>query len=263
MFQCLGHQLARHTLDPRRPLRGVDADRFGPAEEPAADAQLHLQAGGRLLAEDQPEFGPGRVYDRVVHGVAGQPQRLGPDHPRARDHCDLGGPAAHVHHERTRARRQVDACPRGRGDRLVHQPDHRTRPSRFEGGGHRPAFHPRRAAGHCDQCPRPQRTRVPGGPVQEPVEHERGRVQVGDDPVPQRVDDLDVLRFLARQRVGLRADRGDLPGRGVDSDRGRLIDHESPARDPDECARRAQIDRDASPQAHGAHPSIRNAVCPT
>ena len=54
---------------------------------------------------------------------------------------------------------------------------------------------------------------------QERLEHGRCRLQVRDDPIPQRMDDIDALRFLAGERISRPADRGGLPGRPVYRDR--------------------------------------------
>ena len=108
-----------------------------------------------------------------------------------------------------------------------------------------------RAAGHADQRVRPQ-PGEPAGPPQERVQHGRGRVQVGDHSVPQRVDHLDALRLLVGQRVGRLTHRRDLADRGVDGDRGGLLDHDAAARHPDERVDRAEINRHATPEAHVA-----------
>ena len=89
------------------------------------------------------------------------------------------------------------------------------------------------------------------------MQHGGGRVQVRDHAVPQRVDDLDVLRFLVGQDLRRLADRGHLADRGIDGDRGRLVEHDAAPRDPDKRVYRAEIYRHATPEAHAA------PLCPT
>jgi hypothetical protein len=100
----------------------------------------------------------------------------------------------------------------------------------------------------------PQQAAAQAGLAQEGPQHGRGRVQVRDDPVPQRVDDLDVLGFLPGQRIGGQAHGGDLAGGPVDGDRRGFLDHDAAAQDTDERVDRAEVDRYASSQPHGTRP---------
>jgi len=84
------------------------------------------------------------------------------------------------------------------------------------------------------------------------VQQRRGRIQVGDDSVPQRVDHLDVLRLLVGQRVGRLADRRDLAYRGIDGYGGRLFQHDATTRHPNERIDRTEINGHATPEAHVA-----------
>jgi hypothetical protein len=245
------HQPAGHELRTRCPLRHVQADRLGVALGPAGDAERHLQVPGRALADDQPELGPDRLHDRVVHGVARLAQRLGLDHPPAGHRRDLGGAAADVDHEAARAAAQVEPGPGRRGDRLVDQPHVVPGPPDAERGDDRPALDRGGPARHAYQRVAPQHAE-PAGPAQELVQHGRGRVQVRDDPVAQRVDHLDALRLLVGERVRRLTDRGYLAHRRVDGDRGRLVEHDAAACHPDQRVHRAEIDRHATPEAHAA-----------
>jgi hypothetical protein len=252
-----GHQAAWYVLRPRGAVRGVQADGLGPALRPAGDAERHLELPGGALADDQPQFTTDRLHDRLVHGVAGLAQRPGPDHPPARHRGDLGGPAADVDHEPARPAAEVEARAGRRGHRLVDQPHVIPGAPDAQRGDDGPALDRRGAAGHADQGVRPHRAAPAAGPAQEGVQQLHGRVQVGDDPVPQRVDHLDVLWFLVGQRVRGLTHRGDLADHGIDGDRGGLLEHDAAPRGPDEGVDRAQVNRHATSEAHVA-PS-----CPT
>jgi hypothetical protein len=248
-----GHQPAGHVVRARRALREVDPDRLRPALGAAGHAERHLELPGRPLADDEPHLGPDRRHDGLVHGVARLAQRLGPDHAPARDRGHLGGAAADVDHEPARPAGQVESGAGRRGDRLVDQPHVVPRAPDAERGHDRPPLDRGGAAGHADQRVGPQHAEPPG-PAQELVQHGGGRVQVGDDPVPQRVDHLDVLRFLVGQRVGGLAHRGHFPDRGIDGDRGGLLEHDAAPRHPDERIDRAKVNRHATPEAHVCSP---------
>jgi hypothetical protein len=244
-------QEAGHVLGARRPVRQVQADRLGEALGPAGDAERRLQLPGRALADDQAELVPQRLHDGLVHGVARLAQRLGPDHPPAGHGRDLGGAAADVDHEAARPAGQVEPGAGRGGHRLVDQPDVVPGPPDGQRGDDRPPLDRRGPARHAYQRVPPGQ-REPAGPAQERVQHGRGRVQVRDDPVPQRVDHLDVLRLLVGQHLRRLAHRGDLAHAGVDGDRGRLLEHDAPAGHPDERVHGAEIDRHATPEAHPA-----------
>jgi hypothetical protein len=250
-FQRGGHQPARDVVRARGALPGVDTDRLGPALGAAGHAERHLELPGRALADDQPHLSPDRLRDGVVHGVAGLAQRPGPDHAPARDRGHLGGAAADVDHEPARPAGQVESGAGRRGHRLVDQPHVVPGAPDAERGHDRAPLDRRRAAGHADQRVGPQHAEPPAA-AQEVVQHGGGRVQVGDDPVPQRVDHLDVLRLLVGERVRGRAHRGHLPDRRIDGDRGRLLEHDAAPRHPDERVDRAKVNRHATPEAHVA-----------
>jgi len=233
-------------------VRGVEADRLGPALGPAGHAERHLELPGGALADDQPQFIADRLHDRLVHGVAGLAQRPGPDHAPARDGGDFGGPAADVDHEPARPAGQVEAGAGRRGHRLVDEPHGVAGTPYAQRGDDGPALDRRGAAGHADQGAGPQRAAPAAGPAEEGVQQGGGRVQVGNDPVPQRVEHLDVLRLLVGQRVRGLAHRGDLADCRIDGDRGRLFEHDATARYPDERVDRTQVDRHATPEAHVA-----------
>jgi hypothetical protein len=256
-----GHQPARHVLRPRRALPGIEADRLRPALGPAGHAQRHLELAGGALADDQPELGPDRLHDRLVHRVAGLAQRLGPHHAPARDGGDLGRPAADVDHEPARPAGQVEPGPGRGGHWLVDQPHVVPGAPDAQRGDDGPPFDRRGAAGHADQGVRPQRVARAPGPAQEVVQQGSGRVQVGDDPVPQRVDHLDVLWFLVGQRIGRLAYRGDLADGCIDGDRGGLFEHDAAPSHPDQRIDRAEINGHATPEAHVA-PLCRHGQSP-
>src|ERR1700750_1266703 len=146
---------------------------------------------------------------------------------------------------------QVDPGAGGGGPRLVDQPDVVPGTPYTQRGDDRPPLDRRGPARHAHQRVPPDQ-REPAGPAQKRVQHARGRVQVRDDPVPQRVDHLDVLRFLIGQRVRRLAHRGDLAHAGVDGDRGWLLEHDAPAGHPDERVHGAEVDPHATPEAHDA-----------
>jgi hypothetical protein len=251
-----GHDPPGHVLRPRGVVRDFQADDLLPALRPAGYAECHLELPGGPLADDQAELGPRGLHDRLVHGVAGLAQRLGPDHAPAGHRRDLGGAAADVDHEPARPAGQVETGAGRRGDRLVDQPDVVPGAPHAQRGHDGPALDRRGAAGHADQRVGPQHA-VPLGPPQERVQHGRGRVQVGYHAVAQRVDHLDLQRLLPVQRVGGLTHRGHLADGGVDGDRARLLEHDPAARDPDERVNRAEINRHATPEAHIA------PFCPT
>jgi hypothetical protein len=250
------HQPARHVVRAGGTVGGVQADRLGPALGSAGHPERRLELPGGPLADDQPEFAPHGRHYRVVHRIAGLAQRSRPNHAPARDRRDLGGPAADVDHEAARAAGQVESRAGRRGHRLVDQPHVVLGAPHVQRGDNGPALDRGGAAWHADQRVWPQHAEPPGL-LQERVQHRRGGLQVGYDPVPQRVDHLDVLRFLVGQRVCGSADRGDLPDGGVDGDRGRLLEHDAAPGHPDERVDRAEVDRHATAEAHVA------PLCPT
>jgi len=195
-LQRSGHQPTGHVIRPRSAVRGVEADGLGPALGPARHAERHLELPGGALADDQPQFTADRLHDRLVHGVAGLAQRPGPDHAPARDGGDLGGPAADVDHEPARPAGQVEAGAGRRGHRLVDQPHGVAGTPHAQRGDDGPALDRCGAAGHADQGAGPQRIGPAAGPAEKGMQQGGGRVQVGDDPVSQRVEHLDVLRLL-------------------------------------------------------------------
>jgi hypothetical protein len=246
------HQPAGHVIRPRGALPGVDAHGLRPALGPARHPERHLELAGRALADDQSQLTADRLHDRVVHRVAGLAQRLGPDHAPPRHGGHLGGPAADVDHESARPAAQVEAGSGRRGHRLVDQPHVVPGAPDAQRGDDGPALDRRGAAGHADQRVGAQRVARAPGAAQEGVQQGGGRVQVGDDPVPQRVDHLDVARLLVGQRVRGLAHRGDLADRRVDRDRGRLLQHDAAPRHPDERIDRAEVNRHATSEAHVA-----------
>ena len=233
------------------------APRLPPSSPPAADPERGLELPGGALADDQAQLVPDRLRDRLVHGVARLAQRLRPDHPPAGHRRDLGGPAADVDHETADPAGQVEPGAGRRGDRLVDEPHVVPGAPDGQRRDDRAPLHRRGAAGHADQCVAPQRAGRAAGLAQEPVQHLRGGVQVGDDPVAQRVDDLDVLRFLVRERVGGLPYRGHLADGRIDRDGGRLLKHNAAPCHPDERVDRPEVDGHATAEAHVA------PLCPT
>ena len=90
--------------------------------------------------------------------------------------------------------------------------------------------------------------------AQEALQHGHRCVQVRDDPVPEGVDDVDVLGFLAGQGVRGVTHGYHPAGFPVDGDRGRLLEHDPAAGDVDKRVDRAEVDRYAWPQPHAACP---------
>ncbi len=90
---------------------------------------------------------------------------------------------------------------RGRGDRFFDEPHRAPGLDRRGGRRQRPLLDPGGPAGDADHRRRPQQGTPQPCLAQERLQHGHRPVQVGDDPVPQRVDDVDAVRFLARQHV--------------------------------------------------------------
>ena len=181
--------------------RRVHADRFHPSGPGIGEPQVHLQVPGGVAADKQAEVGLDGVHDRLIHGVAAQAQRLGTHQVAACHHRDLGGPATDVHDERAGPVGRAEASPGGGGDRFLDELH--VAPGLDCRGGHRQGslFDPGGPAGNTDHSRRPQQAAAQAGPAQERLQHGHRPVQVGDDPVPQRVDDLDALRLLPGQDV--------------------------------------------------------------
>src|SRR5258707_14930307 len=97
----------------------------------------------------------------------------------------------------------------------------------------------------------------------ERLQNGRGPAPGGDDPVPQRVDDLDVLRSLARQGIRYLAHRGRLAGFPVDGDRRGLLDDQPLAGDVDQRINRSEVNRHARPQPHESRPQPEMPVRPS
>src|SRR6185437_16515511 len=133
---------------------------------------------------------------------------------------DLGGPAADVDDEAALPPVQVQASARGGGDRLVDELHGVPGTTGAQDGEDGAALDPGGAGWHADQRARAQQAIARAGLVQERVQHLRGRVEVGDHAVAQRVDDPDVLRLLVRQIISGDANGGDCPGRRVHGDGG-------------------------------------------
>ena len=211
ILQRPGDEPAGHVLDPGVAARHVHADRFHPSGPSIGQAQVHLQVPGGVAADEQAEVGLDGVHDRLIHGVAAQAQRLGAHQVAAGHHRDLGGPAADVHDERAGPVGRADAGPGGGGDRFLDELD--VAPGLDRPGGHRqgPLLDPGGPARERRSPPtaaagRGAARRGAGTPAAW-----RPTIKVGDDPIPQRVNDLDALRLLAGQDVRGLPHGADLP----------------------------------------------------
>ena len=107
-------------------------------------------------------------------------------------------------------------------------------------------------AGHADHGNRPQQAAAQPCLAQEGRQHGRGRFQVRDHPVAQRVEDIDTLGGLTGQGVRPATDRNSLPGPPVHGDRGGFLDDEPSAADAHQGVDGTEIDRHACPQPHHA-----------
>ncbi len=233
------------------PACRVDADRLDRPGGDLGEPERHLQVPGRIAADEQPELGLDRVHDRLVHGAAAEPQRAGAHHVTAGQHRSLGVPAADVHDEAARPRREVEARADRGGDGLLDEPYRAAGAQRPDRGHQRPALHRGGATRHAHHGRRLHQPSAQAGLPEEGLQHGRGRVQVRDDAAPYRVDDLDVLRFLARQGVRGLADGRDAARRPVHGDGRRLLDRQPAAVDADKRVDGAQVNRYARPQTHG------------
>jgi hypothetical protein len=175
-------------------------------------------------------------------------------------HRDLGGSAPDVHDERTGNVGGADAGPRRGGDRLFDELHVAPRLDRPRGHREGSLFDPRGAARDADHGQRPQQATAQAGPAQERLQHGYRRVQVGDDPITQRVDDIDAPGILPSQSVRCVPHRRHAASGLVDGDRGWLIDHEPPPGDVDQRVDRSQIDCHARPQPHATFSVVQNCL---
>ena len=76
----------------------------------------------------------------------------------------------------------------------------------------------------------------------EVAQHLLGHLEVGDHAVLERADGADRARRAAQHALGVGAHRVDLAGAVVDSDHGRLGEHDAAAADVDESVGCAQVD---------------------
>ena len=246
-----------HLLHARRAAGGVEADRLRPAFGPAGQAELGLELARRPLAEDQAKArsAPRSRSPRPSRcpPSAGSPRARPASRPRPRPRSSRR-PTSTTNPPAPGA--QVEAGARGGRDRLVDELHRRSgaagrrarrRPTAAPPRWRRPARRPARAA---------ERPVARAGLAQEAVQHLRRRVQVGDHAVAQRVETLMSSALCPREHIGGGADGGHRPSGRIDSDRGRFLEHEPAALDPDERVDRAQVDRHAAPDAHPCSPLV-------
>ena len=198
--------------------------------------------------------------DRVVDLVAAQSQGLGVDDAAEADDRDVRRAASDVdHHARSGVvDRQVGAdsgCHRLLDD--IDPPCARPRRGILE----RTPFDARHLTRHADDHPR---TDQPRGPdlVDEVAQHPLSHVGIGDDPVLQRADRVDVSGRAAEHLSG-RSTRGNqAAGAGLDGDDGRLIEHDPVAAFVDQGVGGAQVNGEVSPEnrpsAHTGDRTCRN-----
>ena len=207
-------------------------------------ADLELDLLGRLAADQQLVLLLDVADDRLVELVAADADRLAHDDAAQRDHGDLARAAADVddHVAGGLGHRQAGA------DRGRHGLFDQLRPARagrvgglFDGA----LLDPGHARGHADHDPRV-------GPLvlvhlaDEVAQHLLGDLEVGDDAVFERADGADRAGRAAEHALGFGADRVDFAGAVVDSDDGRLGEHDAAAANVDEGVGGAEVDGDVA-----------------
>ena len=182
----------------------------------------------RPLAEEQVVLAPGEGDDVLVHLVAADPDAAADDDAAEADDRDLGRPAADVDDEAAGRLADREAGTDRGGHRLLDEAG--PAGAGIERGVADGALlHLGDARRDAEQHPRPGDHADPVVDlVDEVLDHLLGHVEVADDAVAQRADRDDVGRRPADHPLGLRADRQDALGLGVDGHDGRLA-HDDPA----------------------------------
>ena len=107
--------------------------------------------------------------------------------------------------------------------------------------GHRPPLDLGDGRRHADQHPRAVEAAHPG-PAQQQPDHALGHVEVGDGPLAERADGLDVAGRAADHLPGLVAHGQHVAGLDVEGDDGGLVEDDAPAPGVDEGVGGAEVD---------------------
>src|SRR5919106_689114 len=219
-----------------------------------ADLELELLSG--LLPDEELVLLLDVAHDRLVHLVTADADGLRDDDAAEGDDGDLGGAAADVHDHVPGRLGDRQAGADGRRHRLFDQVSlaRSGREGRLFNGA---LLHSRDAARHADDDAWVGEA-VVVHLLDEVAEHRLGHVEVGDDAVLQRPDGRDGAGRAAEHALGLDPDGVDFARALVDSDHGRLGEHDSAPADVDERVRRAEVDSHlataeaayVAPQAH-------------
>ena len=220
--------------------------RVGLVGEGKGRADRHLDLLGGALPQRQRVLLLDVGDDRLVELVPPDADRQGGHDAAEGDDGDLGGAAADV--DDHVARRLVDGQTGadGRRHRLL---DDVGGPGACRDGGllHGPLLHPGDAGGDADHDPglgeHPPLVHL----LDEVAEHLLGDVEVGDHAVLEGPDGEDVAGGPADHPLGLRPDRQDGPGLGVDRHDRRLVEHGPAPPDVDEGVGRAEVDGHVPP----------------
>ncbi len=202
---------------------------------------LDLDLLGGAVADEQAVHLAHVVDDRLVQLVAGDAHRLAVDDAGHRDDRDVGGAAADVDDHVAGRLGDGQAGADRRRHRLVDQVD-------LAGLGpqrallHRAPLDLRDLGRHADDDARPDPHAARAGPLDEVGEHPLGGVEVGDDPVAQRLDRHHVVRRAPEHLLGAAPDRLDPVVRRVVGDDRRLVQDDAATGGEDAGVGRAEID---------------------
>jgi len=183
--------------------------------------------------------------DGLVHLVAPGAHRGGVGEAAQREHGNLGGAAADVHHHAAdRLGHRHVSADRG-GHRLEDQVD--VAGARVGGGiADRAAFDRGRARGHADHDLGVAEHRLLAVHLlDEVLDHLLGDFDVGDHAVAQRADRLDAIRGLAHHHLRIvthRLDAADAVDR-LDRHHRRLVEHDPLVLHIDQRVGSAEVDR--------------------
>jgi hypothetical protein len=173
------------------------------AGHPHRGSQRHLDSLGSGLADHQVVLAADGRGDRLIHLVAADPERRAVGKAAQRQHRDLSRAASDVDDHGAHRLGNGKARADRRRHRLLDQP-HLGRAGVGGGVADRPALHRRRARGDADDDlgKRGKRDWAAVRLVDEVLDHLLGDVEIGDDPVAQRPDRLDVVGCLAHHQLG-------------------------------------------------------------
>ena len=191
------------------------------------DRHLHLLGGA--LAEHEVVFLLDPGDDRLVELVTADADALGDDDAAERDDGDLGGATTDVDHHRSGRLVDRQTHPDGGRHRLLDGVGAAGSGviGRFFDGA---PLNGGDAGGHTDHDAGPGGEAPVVDLVDEVAQHLLGDVEVGDDPVAQRPDRLDVRRRASDHPLGFHADLERSVVAGVDGDHRRLVEHDAHGR---------------------------------